>query len=136
MADDRALLHAARAHWVLVPAAAARKRTVLEAIDSCDVLSEKGCDAAYLRIALPEGSVQIGGVDDLHVGSSPSSNIHVDCSQVLLQAPGPHPGRARACTLPRLAAPAARSAPVGPAAACALHREIHTQLRMGAGCPA
>ena len=84
MADDQALLHAARAHWVLVPAAAARKRGDLDEIDSCDVAGggDAGCNDAFLRIALPEGSVQLSS-GEVHVGSDPNSNVHVDCSQVV-----------------------------------------------------
>ena len=83
MADDRALLHASRAHWVLVPAAAARQTHTSEEVDSCDV-DDTSCSTSHLRIALPVGSVQIGG-REVCIGSEPGSHIHVDCSQVRLR---------------------------------------------------
>ena len=82
LSNDRELLHASRAHWVLVPAASANTRLDSEEVDSCDVNDMGvGCNSSFLRIALPEGSVQIGGREVL-VGSEPGSHIHVDCTQV------------------------------------------------------
>ena len=82
MADDRALLHASKAHWILVPLPAALAREDQGEVDSCDI-DAPSCSDAFLRIAMPEGSVQIGG-DDLSVGSSQGSDIHVSCTQVRL----------------------------------------------------
>ena len=80
LADDRALLHASKAHWILVPLPAANKREDSSEVDSCD-LDSPNCNDAYLRIAMPEGSQQIGG-RDVSVGSSQDSEVHVSCSQV------------------------------------------------------
>ena len=93
LADDRALLHASKAHWILVPLPAANKREDSGEVDSCD-LDSPNCNDAYLRIAMPEGSQQIGG-RDVAVGSAQGSEIHVLCSQVAL--PAAEHARVHAC---------------------------------------
>ena len=85
LADDQELLHASKAHWILVPLPAAMKREDRGEVDTCDI-DAPGCNDAYLRIAMPEGSMQIGG-KDVAVGSSQSSEVHVACSQVAPSAP-------------------------------------------------
>ena len=80
MRDDSALLRAAQAKWLLVPAVAgaddqlsSNKVDEAAASDRCSEQHE----LAYLRIALPVGSMDMGN-EDLLVGRDPGCKLPLD----------------------------------------------------------
>ena len=77
MRDDSALIRAARARWLLVPSVsgvddqANSARVDAEAVDEA---GSKSHERAYLKIALPEGSLHLGK-EDLVVGSHEACHL-------------------------------------------------------------
>lgn len=87
MRDDAALLRAARAKWLVVPSISeADDRTISEKVDAASAdESYDGSDdqRPYLRIALPEGALEIDE-SDLTIGSHGASRLSIDSPWVSL----------------------------------------------------
>ena len=89
MRDDVALLRAAKARWLLVPSVAGQDdKASSQHVDAAATSERCGeeHERAYLKIALPDGSLHLGS-DDLLVGRDDACKLALDSPWVSLHRP-------------------------------------------------
>ena len=92
MRDDSALLRAAKARWLLVPAIAETDdQDTSRGVDEAAAANHDGerHERAYLRIALPDTAIHID--DDVLVGSDSACKVLIKSSWVSLHTEALHP---------------------------------------------